>query len=314
MRIHISILIVIFLPVIVVAQDDVCRKSTEGKDFWFGFMESRNYNPDHYLEITVTAREATNFTISVGPDEIPFKGPYFVDSNSSTQVKIPWELVETIGSEQIQDKGIHLVSEKPVNVYALNWDQNSADVAVIYPIESLGFEHFAMCYYPDIDLNNPYSGNGRNSEFLIVATMDSTVIEITPTKVTDQLKPKDSTFIIVMNKGEVYQVQSENLEGSAQNGQGDLTGSYVKADKPIAFYSGSLSTRIPFGECCWDHLYEQIPAIRSWGREYFVVPLKSREQDRYRILAAEDNTTIQISGRTPFTLDRGEFEEVVFFL
>ena len=24
-------------------QSESCRKSTEGKDFWFGFMENRNY-------------------------------------------------------------------------------------------------------------------------------------------------------------------------------------------------------------------------------------------------------------------------------
>ncbi|MCF6333310.1 MAG: PKD domain-containing protein, partial [Draconibacterium sp.] len=93
----------------------------------------------------------------------------------------------------------------------------------------------------------------------------------------------------------------------------DLTGSYVLSDKPIAFYSGSHGTRIPSGYCCWDHLYEQIPPVHSWGLEYFVVPLKSREQDRYRIMAAEDSTTINITGRFAFILNRGEFSEVVFY-
>ncbi|KAF0236037.1 MAG: hypothetical protein FD181_3029 [Prolixibacteraceae bacterium] len=39
-----------------------CQRSTEGKEFWFGFMEGRNDNGNvHYIEITVTAREATHF-------------------------------------------------------------------------------------------------------------------------------------------------------------------------------------------------------------------------------------------------------------
>lgn len=293
-------------------QSVLCRKSTEGTDFWFGFMESRNAHSKHYVEITVTARETSTFTIGIGPGETPFGGTYSVNANSSLQVLIPWAMVEPVGSENIEDFGIHLISEKPVNVYALNWDTNSADVAVIYPKESLGKEHFAICYYPDIDVNNPVSGNGKNSEFLIVAVQDSTKVEITPSKVTDKLRPKDSTFVVYLNKGQVFQVQSENEVGSNLNGQGDLTGSYVLSDKPVAFYSGSLSTRVPFGECCWDHLYEQIPPIQSWGREFYVVPLKSRENDRYRIMAAEDNTLIQITGRTPIVLNRGEFEETVF--
>ncbi|MCK5730560.1 MAG: hypothetical protein KAH68_05770, partial [Draconibacterium sp.] len=132
-------------------------------------------------------------------------------------------------------------------------------------------------------------------------------------KVTDQNRPKDSTFTVVLNKGQIYQVQSENTEESGNNGQGDLTGSFVVSDKPIAFYSGSHGTRIPSGQCCWDHLYEQIPPVQSWGREYFAVPLKSREQDRYRIMAAEDNTTIHITGEFAYQLQRGEFSEEVFY-
>jgi PKD repeat protein len=306
--------IFLFWNICVFAQtDNLCRKSTEGTDFWFGFMESRNYNPNHFIEITVTASETTTFQIKIGRSETPFNGTYTVFADSSIQVEIPWQMVETMGSEEIQNKGIHLISQKPVNVYALNWDQNSADVAVIYPVESLGYEYFAMCYRPDIDLANPYKGNGRNSEFLIVATEDETKIEITPSKITDKLRPKDSTFVVTLHKGEVYQVQSENEVGSDKHGQGDLTGSHVVSNKPVAFYSGALSTRIPFGQCCWDHLYEQIPPVQTWGREYFTVPLKTRQQDRYRILAAENNTTVQITGLAPINLNRGQFEEFVFY-
>ncbi|MCA1761058.1 MAG: IgGFc-binding protein, partial [Bacteroidales bacterium] len=222
-------------------------------------------------------------------------------------------MAEATGSEEIQDKGIHLTSVKPVNVYALNWSQNSADVAVIYPVGSLGTEYFAMCYYPDIDLVDPATGNGRNSEFLIVAPEDGTLVEITPSRVTDKKSPKDSTFSVLLNKGQVYQVQSQNIVGSHLEGQGDLTGSYISASKPVACYSGSLSTRIPTGQCCWDHLYEQIPPVHSWGLEYYLTPLKTREQDRYRIMAAQNNTTLFITGRSSVTLQRGEFEEVVVY-
>ncbi len=288
---------------------DLCTKSTEGTDFWFGFMENRNQSDYHFIEITVSGREPTSFELYSGPSD-SLIGSYSINANQSQKIKIPWELAEAIGSESIQDKGLHLVSEKPVNVYALNWDINSADVALIYPVGSLGKEYFAVCYYPDVD---PAMGNGKNSEFLIVAAEDETTVEITPSKVTHLLKPADSTFTVRLNKGQVYQVQSENDINMRASGQGDLTGSYIKSDKPVAFFSGSLATRVPSGTCCWDQLYEQIPPVHTWGRQYFTVPLKSREADRYRILAAEDNTTVQISGRMPVVINRGAFEELVFF-
>jgi PKD repeat protein len=286
-----------------------CYRSTEGTNFWFGFMESRNYIESHNVKIIVAASETTNFTISIGPDGNQFNNSYTVFANISLEVTIPWQLAEATGSENIQDKGINLVAEKPVNVYALSWDRFSSDIAVIYPVDNLGTEYLAMCYYPNIDPRNPESGSGRNSEFLIVASENQTRVEITPSKVTDNLIPKDSTFVVYLNKGEVFQVQSENTMGTDMSGQGDLTGSHVISDKPVAFFSGALATTVPNESCCWDHLFEQIPPVYSWGREYFTVPFKSREKDIYRILAAEDNTTLRISGEQVIQLNKGEFYE-----
>ncbi|WP_372936391.1 hypothetical protein, partial [Mariniphaga sediminis] len=76
------------------AQDDLCRKSTEGTEFWFGFMESRNYHNQHFVEITVTARETTNFQVFTGKDETPFNGTYTVQANNRVRIEIPWQLVE----------------------------------------------------------------------------------------------------------------------------------------------------------------------------------------------------------------------------
>jgi|GEM_PF-778937 len=285
-----------------------CFRSTEGTDFWFGFMESRNYIESHSIKVLVTSRESTNFTIYIGQDENIY-GTYSIIANIPVEITIPWQMVEASGSENKEDKGIHLVSEKPVNVYAFSWDRYSSDAAVIYPVETLGFEYFAMCYFPTIDPRNPESGSGRNSEFLIVATENDTRVEITPSKVTDNLIPKDSTFSVILNKGQIFQVQSQNIMGTDKEGQGDLTGSHVYADKPIAFFSGALGTTVPRGECCWDHLFEQIPPVHAWGREYYAVSLKSREKDIYRILASKDNTTVRISGLTEVRLNRGEYYE-----
>ncbi|MFO8164039.1 MAG: hypothetical protein R6T98_05850, partial [Desulfatiglandales bacterium] len=112
-------------------------------------MQNIGNDEEHYVEITVTARETTKFRITVGAEEYKFSEEYTVIANSSIQIKIPWELVETNGSEEIQEKAVHLTSEKPVNVYALNWERNTSDAALIFPVESLGKEYFAMCYYPD---------------------------------------------------------------------------------------------------------------------------------------------------------------------
>jgi len=312
-------------------QNSLCQISTEGTEFWFGFIEGELYTDstyffetgngygydgtrrakiDHTLEITVTAREGTYFRITIGPDEVPYEGSFYVAGNSSIDVEIPWELVEPQKSEVVKDMGIHLVSDKPVNVYSISRGGNNGEVSVIYPIEALGKEYFAMCYDIDISPKTPF--NGSESEFLIVATQDFTTVKITPSKLTDKLNPKDSTFIVILNRGQVYQVQTGTSFKTRREGMGDLTGSHVISNKPIAFFSGSRNVSIPADKwCCANHLFEQIPCVQSWGKEYHAIPLKSGSKARYRIMAARDATTVTITGEPPVKLNRGEFVEML---
>lgn len=286
---------------------DPCHKSTEGTDFWLGFMENRWYQStsQHYVSITVTARKDADFTITIGPSA-SLVGTYHVSANNSQQVQLDWKQVEAIGSQNIEDKAVHVTSTEPVNVYAFNYAVNSSDVAVIYPTDALGNEYYTMCYYPHVHQN------GRNSEFLIVGVVDNTKIEITPSKVIDGIaKRPASTYEIILNKGQVYQAQSENIAGAA--GEGDLTGTYIQSDQPFALFSGALATTVPADPSiqAWDHLYEQMPPLSSWGTEFYTVPLKDRLQDRYRILAAKNNTIVNIEGIGDITLQSGEKYEFV---
>ena len=309
MRLKCLILVVLFWAssMMVSGQDAKCHRSTEGTDFWFGFMEGRNYNYNlHYIEITVTARETTSFDIFIGKSTTPYKDNVIVNANSSVRIQIPLDLAEATGSETIQERGIHLVSEGLVNLYALNWDRNSADVAVIYPVESLGNQYLTMCYTPNVNDNVEH---GRNSEFLIVASEDNTTVEITPSVVTHAGKEAGVAFNITLNKGEVYQVQSLNERNLP--GQGDLSGSYIISDKHVAVYSGNFSTTIPVQPNMggFDHLFEQMPPLQTWGREYFAVPLLTRRADRYRVMASENNTEVLIGNTRQVINRRGEFIE-----
>lgn len=282
-------------------EKDPCHYSTEGTDFWFGFMENRINGPEHYIAITVSSRKGAELTLTYGPGETPI-GKYTVAANSSEPISIDYNLLEASGSETIENKGIHLVATDSVNVYALNYRTRSSDVAVIYPTESLGKEYFAMCYTP-----HPTNTIESNTEFLIVATVDNTNVKITPSIDTDKGKKANSTLSVTLNKGQSYQVQSMN---SNIAWQGDLTGSYVVSDQPIAFYSGVKSTAVPYTGQTRDHLYEQIPPTNTWGREFYIVPLRRRDKDTYRVLAAEDGTIVTIGGQNKtVTLKRGIFYE-----
>src|SRR5690606_34374650 len=88
-------------------------------------------------------------------------------------------------------------------------------------------------------------------------------------------------------------------------------GSYIESDKPVAVYSGNFSTTIPSetGMTGYDHLFEQMPPLQTWGREYFAVPLLTRQADRYRVMASEDSTLVMIGSNAHLINKRGEFYE-----
>jgi hypothetical protein len=109
-------------------QTESCRKSTEGKDFWIGFMESRTYNSGHFTQITLSSGNTCKFDIYIGKSTVPYTSGTVIPF-TPLKITLDWKLVEATGSETIQAKAIHLVSDQPLNVYALNWSPNSADVA-----------------------------------------------------------------------------------------------------------------------------------------------------------------------------------------
>lgn len=279
--------------------DPRCQKSTEGTEFWFGFMEGRNTN-SHYVEITVSSRVGANFQIFIGNSPAPYNNQSFtVPPNDALQLRIPYNLVEPVGSEKVLPLGLHLVASDPVNVYCLNRDRNSSDVAVMYPVQSLGTEHLVMCYTPHVDYED--LRHGRNSELVVVASEDQTLVEITPSAEPDGPANIGEPFTVLLHRGDLYQLQSL---------AGDLTGSIVSADKPVAVYGGSLSTTIPLSATGgWDHMYEQMPPVKTWGREYYTVPLEGRSKDFFRVMAGMDHTTFYINGIKQTPLMKGKFYE-----
>ncbi|MFM7156211.1 MAG: IgGFc-binding protein, partial [Bacteroidota bacterium] len=114
-----------------------------------------------------------------------------------------------------------------------------------------------------------------------------------------------------LNQGESFLVQAEMSIG---DGSGDMTGSRVQANKPIALFAGHQRARIPIKVdelTSRDHIVEQLPSVDTWGRTAIVVPFPkpynatNLSQDIYRVLAAYDSTDIMINGVKTTTLSKG---------
>jgi hypothetical protein len=281
----------------------------KGKNFWVGFLQSE-VGPDPFeLSLHITSDVKTSVRIRLeaakidSRKETTWEQSYLVTPGTVTTVVIPEEYTFKAKSGKSTHKGLYIEAREDVMVVAKNSSGTSSDATVVIPIKSLGSEYYIMQYHV---LNKKYP-----SQYLIIATEDSTEVEIKNTSKSFGGKPAHIPFTIKLNKGDAHMVQARK----------DLTGSIVreKNGKKIAVFSGATCTYVPrYCQSC-DHLYEQVQPTQSWGFEFAVVPFDNRDKYVLRILAKEDETYVDVDGER-YTIEKAgkyielELKDEIFYV
>eukprot|EP00058_Branchiostoma_floridae_P014878 XP_002600366.1 hypothetical protein BRAFLDRAFT_66599 [Branchiostoma floridae] len=79
-------------------------------------------------------------------------------------------------------------------------------------------------------------------------------------------------------------------------------GTRITSNKPVTLMSGVQCANVPAGIGACDHLVEQIPPLDTWGKRFVTVPLAVRTGgDIFRIVAARNGTTVNVTGHTIIT-------------
>ena len=286
------------LLVFCVTTNFLLGQSAEGTDFWFGFLEHRDSDINTKV-VMITANTNTTGTVSMPSGE--FSENFSVAANAVTIIELP-AVTEVQGSEFIQDLGIHLTAAAPVTVYIHQYFSKRSEATLVLPTEVLGKEYYVMSY-SGIDFND----ESYRSEFMVVATEDNTTVQMTLSDATKEGMPAGSTVDdLVLQRGQVYQIQGHK-------GTSDLTGTHIISDKPVAVLAGSEWSEVPLGCSARDNLLEMMFPVETWGQSFIAQPFAGSDVNRIRILAAEDNTLVTVSGSSNYpdlTLNRGEYSEI----
>jgi hypothetical protein len=258
---------------------------SKGTDFWLTFPGNSSGGTGLSLFITGD----TNTTGTVEITGISFLQNFTVTAGTVTTVPIPSSAhLGTISDTQV-NLGIHVTALNEVTVYGLNRVTASTDAYLGLPTDILGTEY--------VDL-----GYGTGSELAIVSTANGTVVTITPS-VAAGSRAAGVPYNITLNRGRVYQ-----LRGSG----GDLSGSFITSNNPVAVYGGHSCTNIPPGYSFCDHIVEQLFPTSTWGKNFVTVPLATRLRgDTFRFLASTNATEVRVNGVVVATLNRGQFHETI---
>ncbi|MBO4655666.1 MAG: gliding motility-associated C-terminal domain-containing protein [Bacteroidales bacterium] len=265
--------------------------NTQGRDFWFSFMNNNGTTPTQTCLILSATRAcsatvsnpntgwSTTVSIPAGGRvdvDIPIAQGYFGNSDYGT--------VNT---------GCHVVSTDTISAYTMNYRHASFDGSLLFPTSTLGSDYVIQTF----------TTNLNGSALLIIATENNTLVDITPSVATTDGHAAGSTYTISLNAGQVYETNTSASSDAA----GDFSGTVITAQncKKIAVFAGHKCANIPSGCTYCDHIYETMVPTAYWGTRFIPTVSYARSKDEVRVTVLNDNTTVRKNGVVVATLAAG---------
>ena len=196
-----------------------------------------------------------------------------------------------------------LRSSLPVVVYQFNPYGKSngytADASLLLPANVLGQDYIDLSYY------SSNSTDTANTFTIVAVKPGTTTVDVTPSIATRSGTDKTNASTIAgisANTKKTFSLKQFDVLHLQQEVSGEMTGSKVHADKPIAVFGGAACTVI---RSYCDHTEEQLFPTSTWGKNYYAIragynhaqnKILGTELDDYYILAQQDGTVVTITG------------------
>lgn len=231
----------------------------------------------------------------------------------------------------LSSNAIRITSSSPLVVYQFNAFEPtfSNDASLLLPRNGLGKIHRVLNYPTSAPIAPGFEALKNHAFVTIVGTQPSTRVKvILGTAIVAGgpiTAPKKKGEIVELTIGafDVLNLESDGMPG-------DMTGTVVEADAPVAVFTGTEGSISPLNaavpkppdyvdrNCCIDHLEEQVFPVTAMGKKYVITrsPIRSttgyREPDEIRFLGIAETATVKTSLPPPFdsfTLAPGEMKE-----
>ncbi|MCU0329770.1 MAG: IgGFc-binding protein [Candidatus Kapabacteria bacterium] len=296
---------------------------SKGREFYLAFPPNdRSQSSQPELAIHITADVPTSgivyATTRFGTtNQFPFA---ITRPNELVSVRLPnYALYELQGAsmggrdvDRISPASIVVRSDADVTVYASSRELLSTDAWLVLPVDALGTTHRVVTYASDVIANAFGFSTLYPSQFVLVATRDSTIVRL-DFPVNRTSVQTGSSRSIRLDSGDVYMTQAF-VSTSRRND--DLTGTLIQSNFPIAVLGAHERAQVPVfnTNASRDLLVEQLPAVDRWGQNFLVpmlpfaagvVPPSDNDRALVRVVAHFNQTVISIDGQPVTTLSAG---------
>lgn len=304
---------------------------SEGNDYWFAIPNCKTAVGeivrwgDSPILIWVASKYSCSFTISSEDQVTVPTMTYDIAPGVVKELNLGADVMLTdIDNENTSVwKGIHINSTQPVTVgvfIAYKW---SGEAFRVIPAEWLDNEYYTVNLWQDkVKMYGGSEPELKPGEIVIVASSDGvTNIEYTP-KVATPKVAKGVTKQISLRRGQTYLIQAKTSDALSWNTErSDLSGTYIKGDKPFAVLSGHTKGAYPQYPATMyniktdfirNMLMEMIWPTFHLAKEYISAPLKYNDRpfgnavanergDLIRFVAVESNTVVKEGKYNPTT-------------
>ncbi|HEV8324679.1 MAG TPA: IgGFc-binding protein [Myxococcota bacterium] len=189
-----------------------------------------------------------------------------------------------------------VTSSTPIAAYQINSDGTGAAAAssgatMLFPAPALGGAYYVVSLPTAVgdDAVIGFGGEVHHSGFAVAAAFDATYVTVVTS--TPTLAGPGVPALLVgealgtpLAEGDVLQIEAAAVGG-------DLTGSYVASDQPVAVFGYNECAVLGPGSC--DHVEEELLPMESWGFTFAAARgATGAESEMWRLLAAENATTV----------------------
>jgi hypothetical protein len=237
--------------------------------------------------LMVTGEQDTTGTVSV--PGLGFRAEFAIAAGRVSTVRLPDDVVPSsegflsfpFPPPTVSRHAVIVHAREEVTVYGVNRQAYTTDAFLALPDDIAGTDHRIVTY--------GYQG----AQVDVVAIHPDTEVTVTDgnASVTETIQPGE---VLRVNDREPYFV--------------DFAGDRVTANRPVQVLSGHFCTEVVTSFC--DHLVEAVWSEPLMGRRFLTVPLATRAQDVFRVVATRDATEVRVDGVLVATLAAGEYHEL----
>ncbi len=276
------------------------KPSNMGTEFYFTFLPCYEESGNNKLMLYISSIDTGTAVIEVVgkgySKKVTLKAfdPVGVEIGPGFGQAISKSVNGSFPPEQVYPQSaLHITSTVPVIVYGVTRFNYTSDSFLALPVEALGTSYVVSSM---ADMTWMYGGYSLPSEAGIVAAYDHTTVHFTlggpsVTVTGGGMKP-GQTKGFTMNKGDVWLIGND-----ANSKEGDMTGSVITADKPIAVFGGNQCANVPTTMRWCDYICEQERPMENWGRTYLVPKYATRAKSYYvKVISGSTQCNVTLDG------------------